>query len=49
MKNKYVFAKHSLPHFFDPVTGILRRKDEFSLYRQIDTMREKHLIQEIMR
>ena len=33
MKNKYVFAKHSLPHYFDPVTGILRRKEEFNNYR----------------
>jgi len=40
MKNKYVFAKHSLPHYFDPVTGILRRKEEFNNYRQIDELRE---------
>lgn len=49
MKTKYVFAKHTLPHFFDPVTGILRRKDEFNNYRKIDEMREKQLVQEIMR
>ena len=49
MKNKYVFARHSLPHYFDPVTGILRRKEEFNNYRQIDELREKQLIQEIMR
>ena len=41
MKLKYVFAKHSLPHYFDPVTGILRRKEEFNNYRQIDELREK--------
>ena len=44
MKGKYVFAKHNVPHFFDPVTGILRRKDEFELYQQIDQMREKQLV-----
>ena len=49
MKNKYVFAKHSLPHYFDPVTGILRRKDEYSNYRKIDQLREQQLIKEIMR
>ena len=49
MKGKYIFAKHSLPHYFDPVTGILRRKEQFNDYRQIDELREKQLIQEIMR
>ena len=33
MKHKYIFAKHALPHYFDPVTGILRRKEEYNNYR----------------
>ena len=49
MKNKYVFAKHQLPHFFDPVTGILRKKEEYAYYQKIDEMREKQLVQELMR
>ena len=48
LSNKYIFGKHTLPHFYDPVTGIAHMKELYHQHRSLNQFREKALVTEIM-
>jgi len=48
LETKFMFGTHSLPYYFDPVTGIKKMKDNWDQNEAIKQIREKELTQEII-